>query len=173
MSPTYPDFLCYYFRHRPTFRSILDRGASSAKELLSRRDTGWRSRGDYIDFRIAVEAWVRTEFFKKGGQPRRLHPIYMSLGIERMMEDDPSYRGKLVLPLCIFDRTQVSFTYLDSMHTKEGRRPLVFMTEEIPMMIESFGSGYTEAQVWDDSPLIAIQEQFLSSGRLDFRQKSP
>jgi hypothetical protein len=165
-----PDFLCYYFRDRPSFRSVLDKGISSAKEFLSAHDTDWRSRQDYIDYRIQVEAWVRKEFVKKGGRPMRAYPIYMSLGTERMMEDDPSYKGKLFVPLRTFDRTQVSFTYLDSMHTKEGLEPIVFMMEELAQMIDCFGSGYNEAQVWDDSPLSVIRDHYHTSGKLDYRQ---
>jgi len=165
----YPDFLCYYFRNRPSFRSVLDKGESQAKEFLSRHDTAWRCRDDYIGFRLEVEAWVRAEFIRKGGQPKRVHPIYLSLGIEKILEKDPSYTGKLILPLHIFTRTQLSLTYLDSMHTAEGRRPIVFMKDNIVEMIDRHGSGYNEVQVWDDAPLSTIREQYLSSGKLDYR----
>jgi hypothetical protein len=34
--------------------------------------------------------------------------------VERVLEEDPSYAGKIILPLSLFDRAQVSFTYVDA-----------------------------------------------------------
>ncbi len=168
MDKKYPDYLCYYYREKPTFDSILDMGISNAKSFLENNDNEFRSGKNYLDLRMEIESWLKTQFLEKGGKPTRKNLFCMSLGPELVYEKEDDYKHKMIIPLEIFNRSQISFTYVDSMFTKEGRKPILFMKDEIEMMIDKYGTGYTEAQIWDDSPLLVIKEEYAKSGRNNF-----
>jgi hypothetical protein len=110
MNERYPDFLCYYFRETPSFQSVLEMGLASAKDFLQANDCDWRSEDDYLPYRLEVESWIKLQFQKRGGIPKQRYPIYMSLGFELIFEKDPDYKNKLILPLDIFSREDISFT---------------------------------------------------------------
>jgi len=74
----------------------------------------------YLRARRQVEAWLRSAFLAKGGQPKAPYPIYMVLGRSKWLQTmlDATTRETTVeieVPLALFGQGDVSFTYPDSM----------------------------------------------------------
>lgn len=148
-----PDYLVYYHhRNSPMYQNILELGYHQAKEILSRNYHKKRSRPDYIDDKILIEHHIKYEFMKKGGIPKRVFPVYMSLGESEYLEKVEEFE-KFKIPLKIFKRDQLSFTYCDSMFKVHELKPEVFMLDELEDMINKYGFKSPEVQIWDDSPI--------------------
>jgi len=141
-----------------------------AKGFLNKNDVGWRSEENYLDDRIEIEKWIKTHFINNGGIPKRENPLIMSLGVEMEYEKVPEYKNKLIIPLSIFSRSQITFTFLDSMVMvkKYGKKHNPYMLDEINTMINNHGVGYIEAQIWDDEPLNEIIIDYRNTGKLNF-----
>lgn len=135
----------------------------------------------YLANRKKCEKWLKEEFIKKGGCPKQNYPIYTVLGksekIEKHMIKDKI--EKIEIPLSLFEKKEVSFTFIDSMYsqylsenqTHEHYIPeyhgKVFTYDEISKIIEEKGEikknwwgklpddffPYIEAQVWNEVKL--------------------
>jgi len=148
----HPDFLTHYYREGDVpFQSICERTREEAEAMLATED-GWRGDGTYLAARLKLEAWIRREFQRKGGRPKRKHPIYAALGIQCRFE---GIRRSIRLPLSILPENAVSFTYMDSMHTDRGLHPKVYCVQELAEMVDTYRSvpDVLEVQIWDSDPI--------------------
>jgi hypothetical protein len=122
----------------------------------------------YLSQRRETEAWLRTEFIKKGGQPIAEYPQYFVVDRAPWIEDGYNGQSQMIqIPIANFHPERVSFTYPDSMisywlksqivggasqtenqvfyHPEYHGR--VFGLQEISKIIEQFGIPNTEWQV--------------------------
>lgn len=110
----------------------------------------------YLRLRKQIEQGIRETFIAKGGMPREPHPIYMTFGRTRWMQNDLdaltlATTTEIEVPLSLFQEFDVSFTYPDSMvsfllaNDKESEYYLpyfhgkVFTLSEIRSIVESNG----------------------------------
>ena len=116
-----PDYISHYYeKTRGPLRSVSELDREAAREIIrqiTERNEGFSNNRppEYIDWRIDVENWLREEFEKKGGKPKRKHPHYFILG-----ECDwclSWYKKGAVIKkeLKDIDPTQITCTYPDSM----------------------------------------------------------
>ena len=132
-----------------------------AESLLSiLKESGQRTwlHPGYLEERRRVEAWLYSEFVKKGKQPHLKSPLYFVLGeCDDFFNEGGFFSGfapsKLKLSLSLFDSNMVSFTYPDSMPSlaispdttgrgDDYRKPIhgqVFTTDEIAEVISEYG----------------------------------
>ena len=142
----------------------------------------------YLKERRNTEYWVREAFMMKGGTPQAVYPISMVLGESAWITrhaPDPARHGELRIPLAIFQESDVSFTFPDSMVSYwlglEKPAPYylpdyhgrVFTRAEILAIVAERGlpeatwnvqlppdlGTYIEAQVWNH----ALLRQFIDS----------
>jgi len=135
----------------------------------------------YLSERKKCEKWLKEEFIKKGGTPKQEYPIYTVLGVSEKIEKHmiKDKIGKVQIPLSIFEKNEVSFTFIDSMYSKflvENKthehyiadyHGKVFTYDEISKIIDEKGElkkgwwgklpddffPYIEAQVWNGEKL--------------------
>ncbi len=136
----------------------------------------------YLNERKATEQWVRKAFIEKGGRPRDDFPIPMVLGSSKWLVEAapiPDKHGEIRIPLSVFSKGDVSFTYPDSMVSRwfSREKPVelyqpelhgkVFTVSEILSIVEKKGmpeedwevrlpkdiAPYIEAQVWNHTLL--------------------
>jgi hypothetical protein len=181
----------YYRRGREPFQSLSalpDKEAiRKMQELYVEGSAMWERFKDpaqYLQIRRQIEQWLREEFIAKGGNPQESCPIYMVIG-------NPKWTAKVAdmatlavtaemqIPLSIFNESDVSFTYPDSMvswllaneknpaYYQPGYHGQVFNLSEIRSIIAQKGmpdegwetnvpaslAHYIEAQVWNQEPL--------------------
>jgi hypothetical protein len=172
-----PDALYHYYEcSQKPFRSLSNLPLDEAEALLStlrEQGEGFASqrKTDYLVIRHELEAFVRTRFIEKGGQPLRAHPHYLILGRCDWVKSWYPQGCELSIPLDQFDPKQISFTYGDTfpaMRYADGKphRRQVYMLAELPELIQRYGlpqdcnsdgangpDRYIEAQVWYDAPL--------------------
>lgn len=130
------DFLTYYYKRGTVpFRSLSALTDEQAVLIMQGLydDTPYGARfkdpEGYLRFRRQTERWVREQFIAKGGQPRESYPIPMVLGSSHWMikhAPDPSEHAEIRIPLSVFTKADISFTYPDSMISFE------FLTEKPP-----------------------------------------
>lgn len=158
------DYLTHYYRKgSEPFQSL---SALADTEALNRmkamyikgsifwerfEDPGW-----YLNTRREVEAWLRSEFISRGGNPRETYPIYMILGSSKWAEsvgdsETLSTTAEIRVPLSLFKEEDLSFTYPDSMVTwyleheknveyyQPGYHGKLFTLSEIQAIIELKG----------------------------------
>jgi hypothetical protein len=142
----------------------------------------------YLRNRRETEQWVREGFTAKGGKPQAPYPISMVLGSSKwMMEQAPAQvsSAEIRIPLSIFTKYDVSFTYPDSMISlwfgrdkpSEYYQPeyhgKIFTISEILSIVEAKGlpeegwetnlpsdlAPYIEAQVWNHKLLIEYEKR--------------
>lgn len=144
----------------------------------------------YLRLRKQIEQSIREAFIAEGGMPCETHPIYMTFGRTKWMENDLdavtlATTTEIEVPLALFEESDVSFTYPDSMvsfllaQDKESEYYLpdyhgkVFTLLEIRSIVESnglpgeswgtnlphFWPNYIEAQVWRHEPLLAYRRR--------------
>jgi hypothetical protein len=180
----------FYKRGTVPFRSISALSDTEAVALMQalymEGSVIWerfKEPADYLQLRRQVEEWLRREFIAKGGQPRTDYPIYMVWGRSKWMEtmiDEITLATtvEIQVPLSMFDKKAVSFTYPDSMVSyilNMERNPdyylskyhgQVFTLPEMRAILEVNGlpgykwgtelpsdmANYIEAQVWDHEP---------------------
>ncbi len=150
---TYPKYIVHYHHKDAKFlHSVLENGYRKAKELLSTSPVDRISRDEYVDHRIMIENHIKSEFYRKGGLPKRIYPLYASLGESKYLDWQECFT-KYVIPLSVFDKTQISFTFTDSMFDVHELKPEVFLIDELDQMIEKYGLKSPEVQIWDAKPL--------------------
>jgi hypothetical protein len=110
----------------------------------------------YLRLRKQIEQSIRQVFIAKGGMPREAHPVYMTFGRTKWMQNDLddvtlATTTEIKVPLTLFQECDVSFTYPDSMvsfllaHEKESEYYLpdyhgkVFTLSEICSIVEANG----------------------------------
>lgn len=139
----------------------------------------------YLKTRRQIEYQLREEFIAKGGKPRESYPIYMIYGRSKWLIEAPDAKTlsttiEIQVPLSLFHKQDLSFTYPDSMvsflllNQKDSPYYLpdfhgkVFTLDEIQDLVQSKGlpgekwgtnlpkyfANYIEAQVWNQEPLI-------------------
>lgn len=175
-----PEFLTHnYDPGRGPFRNVCTLSVPEAQRVLDEiRDSGKRRiKSNYLKRRLDTEHWLLIERTRKLGPPRLAHPIYFFLG-DFADGQDPSRPQSVRLPLHIFPRDTITFTYPDSMaslpigtHAENAaiRKPYhgqVFTLDEIREVIFEFGmpdksssahDRFIEAQVWDVGPIREAQ----------------
>lgn len=131
----------------------------------------------YLSQRRETEAWLRTEFIKKGGQPISEYPQYFVVDRARWIEAGYNGESRMIqMSVGDFNPDRISFTYPDSMisYWLKGQidrvfylaeyHGRVFTLNEISKIIEQFGIPNTEwriepsrkydlfieAQIWDN-----------------------
>lgn len=119
------DYLTYYYMlGTEPFRSLSSLQDEDAIVIMEDLcdDTAFGARFKdpvrYMRNRRQSEQWVREEFVAKGGRPQMAYPIPMVLGTSEWMvrqAPDPDAHGELHIPLALFTKYDVSFTYPDSM----------------------------------------------------------
>jgi len=122
------DFLIHYYRTgTEPFRSLSALPDAEAIEIMRslyvEGSVIWERFKDPVDYlqgRRQIEAWLRQEFIRLGGQPQDQSPIYLVLGrskwVERMADPATlSTTSAIQVPLSILGESDVSFTYPDSM----------------------------------------------------------
>lgn len=122
------DFILHVYKagSRP-FRSLSDlpeAQALSIMETLYRKGSiFWERFADpatYLSKRKDVEAHLRAEFQRKGGHPKESFPVYCMLGRPPWTTEVAdavtlATTEEIEIPLSIFEETDISFTYPDSM----------------------------------------------------------
>ncbi len=187
----------YYLKGTPPFRSLSTLPDDEALKLMvalyDETPFGVRFKDplQYLHHRRRTEQWVRAEFIAKGGRPQEPYPIYMALGSSPWLvkaAPDTLRHGEIRIPLSIFQKGDVSFTYPDSMvsHWLGNDKPAeyyqpdyhgkVFTRSEILAIIAERGlpeedweprlpdhlPPYIEAQVWNREQLLVYQEQMVA-----------
>src|SRR5574341_1264007 len=155
------DYLTHYYRiDNEPFQSLSampDEEAIKIMEKLS-DDTPYGERFknpvQYLKDRKDSEQWVREGFIAKGGKPKDKYPIPMVLGSSKGLvgvAPDREKHGEIRIPLSMFTEYDVSFTYPDSMISREfGREKpaeyyqaelngIVFTLSEILTIVEKKG----------------------------------
>lgn len=182
------DFMLHVYKTGShPFRSLsgLPEGQAHAimRSLYRKDSVFWERFADpdgYLSKRKQVELYLRAEFQRKGGLPKESYPIYFMLGRPPWITEVAdaatlATTEEIEVPLSIFDKTDVSFTYPDSMVSAliaEQRNPeyyepefhgKVFTQEEITGIIDCMGlpgdqwktkmprnfAHYIEVQVWN------------------------
>lgn len=195
------DYLTYYYKlGTEPFRSLSALSDEAAIKIMQGLcdDTPFGERFkdpvQYMRNRRQTEQWVREQFIFKGGRPRDAYPIPMVLGESKWMvtnAPDPVTHGEIHIPLAIFSKCDVSFTYPDSMisywfgkekpaaYYQPEYHGKVFTLPEILFIVESKGlpeeawetnlpsdlAPYIEAQVWNHEPLQNLKIVFRSVER--------
>jgi hypothetical protein len=152
----------------------------------------FKDPAQYLQMRKRIEGHVRQAFIAKGGAPPESYPIYMVLGRSKWLRNDLdaatlSTTAQVEVPISLFQESDVSFTYPDSMVSfllagqKESEYYLpdyhgkVFTLSEIRSIVESNGlpgekwganlpsslPNYVEAQVWNHDVLLAYKTRVL------------
>jgi len=186
------DFLIHYYRRgEEPFRSLTDLCDADAlrlmRQLYTEGSVFWerfKDPEDYLAARRRIEAWMYDEFVAQGGMPQERRPIYMTLGRSRWAESvvDPlttAMTTEIEVPLAIFQDSDVSFTYPDSMVSmmvaaardpstfQPGYHGELFTRERIREIVERKGmpeegwetrvprrlAHYIEVQVWNREPI--------------------
>jgi hypothetical protein len=172
-------FLYHYFENeRKPFLSLSDLSDEEAikihkslekdNNIFSKRN----SDGKYMELRRFVENQLYSKFIEKGGNPKRKTPYYMVLGESNFYKklNNNGYNGVIKIPLEIFDKNTISFTYGDSFITfisptyggTEWYLNNVYTFDEIQEIIKKNGTpvwtedtpfyqpSYIEAQIWEE-----------------------
>ncbi len=157
-----PDYITHYYsKGIELFKNICSYPDQVAEQYLETlKESGKRAwlHPGYLEERRRVEAWLHSDFVKKGKKPYLKSPLYFVLG-----ENDDFFQkngffsdvnpAKLQLPLSLFSSDMISFTYPDSMpslaiatditgRSDPYRKPIhgqVFTTEEITEVIQEYG----------------------------------
>jgi hypothetical protein len=179
----------YYDRKAIPFRSLSslsDEKAIKIMKSLYNEETEFSIRFkdpvQYLNNRRATEKWVRNEFIKKGGNPDEKHPIYTILGESKWLKKQKPKNieeATIKLPLSIFQESDISFTYPDSMVSRwlAQSKPekiynklyhgKIFLMSEILDIVNQKGipeedwnlnlpenmPTYIEGQVWNYKPI--------------------
>jgi len=176
-SQNVPDYITYYFRDgQKPFEVLTDLDPDVAQEIL-KNDTLWRGDGTYLKHRKEHEGKLRECFVRRGGKPTRKHPIYAILGESPTDPHDleNEYAYKLRLPLDIFPRDEICFTYPDSLYEvppddlgrlylERSMNPTVYTIEELGQVIQDYrvyeyNNHYIEAQIWNEKPILPFAKR--------------
>lgn len=176
-----PDHITHYYQAGSVMlKNICSHPDKVAEVLLTQlKETGKRTwlHPGYLEERRRVEAWLYSEFIKKGKKPYLKYPLYFVLG-----ENDDFFQkkgffshanpAKLSLPLSLFTSEMISFTYPDSMPSlaiasleqgKSYRKPFhgkVFTVEEITKVVQTYGlpgDKWKSVEQWRYDRFIEVQ----------------
>jgi hypothetical protein len=183
------DYLTHYYHtDQEPFRSLSALPDEAALQIMQSLvdDSPYGERfkhpRQYLADRRAAEKWVREGFILKGGKPQAQYPIAMVLGSSQWLckfAPQPEKHGEIRLPLSLFSKYEVSFTYPDSMisHWLGRDQPpefylpdlhgIIFTLDEILAIVAERGmpegrwqthlpehlAPYIEAQVWNHTKL--------------------
>jgi len=189
------DYLTYYYSiDKEPFQSLSELSDQEAFKIMESLcdDTPYGERFknpvQYLKRRQDTEQWVRDGFVDKGGRPKDEFPIAMVLGASKWLVEAAPNRekhGEIRIPLSVFTKYDISFTYPDSMISRwfgiekpvEYYQPelhgKVFTTSEILSIVEKKGmpeedweirlpkslAPYIEAQVWNHELLFEYRRQ--------------
>ncbi len=189
------DYLTHYYStDKEPFQSLSALPDEEAIKIMEKLcdDTPYGERfknpTQYLKNRKDTEQWVREEFIAKGGKPKDKFPIPMVLGYSQWLVEVAPNRekhGEIRIPLSVFSKYDISFTYPDSMISRWfGReKPVeyyqaelhgkVFTLSEILSIVVKKGmpeedwepklpknlAPYIEAQVWNHELLIEYRKQ--------------
>jgi hypothetical protein len=165
----------YYHRDDEPFQTLSSLSAIDALKVITslQQRTGavyrrFRHPAAYLSQRRETEAWLRTEFIKKGGQPLSEYPQYFVVNRALWIEQGYNGESKMIqIPIANFHPDRVSFTYPDSMISYWLKSQVVteslskvdrvfynaeyhgrvFKLNEISKIIDRFGIPNTEWQV--------------------------
>jgi len=169
----------YYEASRGPFRSLTALAPDEGDRLQARlradgRGFASQRTPDYLHIRRALEQRIRAQFCEQGGQPIRLTPHYMIVGMCDWVITWYAEGRSISVPIDAFDPATVSLTYGDSFPAMrfDPTRPWhgrVWRLDELAEVIARFGlpqdwnpdgaAGpyrYIEAQVWADKPLSTL-----------------
>lgn len=191
------DFITHVYKAgSPPFQTLSELPDAQAvalmKSLYCKDSIFWQRFADplaYLCTRRQLECTLKTEFEKKGGRPKQDSPIYFMLGwpswaAEMGDAETASSTEKIEVPLSIFDKQDISFTYPDSMvsalmagqRNPEYYEPeyhgRVFTLDEMVQIIARKGlpgeqwktkmpryfAHYVEVQVWNRQTLSRFLE---------------
>ncbi|KZB64516.1 hypothetical protein AUP42_01000 [Thalassospira lucentensis] len=172
-----PDIVTHnYDPIRGRFQNICDLPRSEAERILQeiRQSHQSRLKANYLDRRLHVEKWLRTERQKLIGSTSRNIPIYFFVG-DFADGRDPLRPKSLRMRLDTFPEDVVTFTYSDSMSCFESANASdeqsppfprkLFTLKSLKEALQNWGmptnfsstqSGrqpFIEMQLWDDAPL--------------------
>jgi hypothetical protein len=187
------DYLIHYYRKgSEPFQSLSTLSEIDAVELMSflyiQGAIFWerfKHPAEYLRRRREIENTMHQEFISKGGNPQLRFPIYMVLGrskwaLEVVDESTLETTVEKEIPLSIFNESDISFTYPDSMVSymfakqkdpkfyQSDYHGKIFTLPEIVKIINANGmpgeewktnmpenlANYIEAQVWNKKPLL-------------------
>lgn len=173
----------YYLPDRAPFLSLseLKDGEENPifKKLLTRHKhiNGYNRRfgTNYLKTRKAVEEKLRCKFIERGGMPKRMFPIYFTLGKSAWFENFNAEHQIIEIPISELPLASVSITFPDSYITMTDQtKPYyekVYFINEIEALTSKYGLAkdhapntykrywegdfehYYEVQVWDDEVL--------------------
>ena len=166
----------YYERENGPFQNLSDLPSEQAEivlSLLRERDSVFASKRseEYLEIRRHLENQVRQAFIRKGGEPRRERPHYMTLGECPWLLEWYKNGCEIKIPISKFEMDSVSLTYGDlfpAMRYKDNKpySGRVYLLSEIEEIIKKYGlpqernrngelgpKRYIEVQVWDDESL--------------------
>lgn len=122
------DFILHVYKAgSPPFESLSELPEEQAltimRSLYRKESILWERFEDpvaYLSKRKQVEFDLKSEFQRKGGLPKQDFPIYFMLGrppwaTEVVDTVTLSTTEEIEVPLSVFDKTDISFTYPDSM----------------------------------------------------------
>jgi hypothetical protein len=182
----------YYRKGSEPFQSLSSLSDSDAIALMSslyvQGAIFWerfKQPIEYLRVRREIENIMYQEFISKGGSPQLHYPIYTVLGrskwtLEVADESTLETTAEKEVPLSIFNESDISFTYPDSMVSymfakqKDSKfyqpdyHGKVFTLSEIAEIINTNGmpgeewntnipknlAHYIEAQIWNKKPLL-------------------
>ncbi|KNY27339.1 hypothetical protein [Pseudobacteroides cellulosolvens] len=179
-------YIVHYFRSgTQPFNSLTDLDDEAATKLMNElyvKDSllweRFSNPKQYLDARRGTEKWLLDEFIKKGGNPLLERPIYFVLGgsiwfNENETDENKKLTSQIQIPLEIFDETEISFTYPDSMLTlllAYQKDPIYYLPEyhgkiftlkEILNIKENLKGilpekmpNYIEVQVWNKEKIL-------------------
>lgn len=180
MKNSLPEIVTHnYDPSRGRFRNICDLPRSEAESILLEISDVHKShpKANYLDRRLKVEEWLRSERFKMIGSTARNTPIYFFVG-DFADGKDPLRPKSVRMPLDRFPEDVVTFTYSDSMSCFESAKTLdeqlppfprkLFTLKTLMDTVQKFGmpehppsekggkQPFIEMQLWDETPLAQL-----------------
>ena len=172
-----PDTVTHNFNPiRGRFQNICDLPRSEAESILReiRQSQNSRLKPNYLERRLNVEKWLRTERRKIIGSTSRKTPIYFFVG-DFSDGQDPMRPQSLKMRLSAFPESTITFTYSDSMTCFEEAKSAdkhsppfagrLFTLSGLKDVVSEWGmpsnfgisqpghNPFIEMQLWDDAPL--------------------
>jgi hypothetical protein len=118
------EYVTHYYNSVP-FRSLSALSKSEALKIMDELcdDTPFFERFkeplQYWENRLETEVWLRDKFIERGGKPKSKYPFYAVLGSATWIESYSLSAGlevdMLQIPISIFNDSDISFTFPDSM----------------------------------------------------------
>lgn len=188
----------YYEAEHGPFRSLSGLSEEEAERVmreLKRQGAAFAGKrpDDYMTVRRQLEQKARDLFIRKGGQPAKPYPHYMTLGECDWIRQWYVDGRQLQVRLDEVDPLAISFTYGDLFPTmryadSKPYRQQVYVKREMMELIGQYGwpqrwnadgangpERYIEAQIWDDRILDLLVSSRVCGGdgqTLDERERA-